>query len=79
MNVRTQVERYVTELTNTQGLNPSINLFESGHLTSLDALELLSFIETTFQISIMGDDISVENLGSINSIVRYVEGARQPA
>ncbi|MDH3457525.1 MAG: phosphopantetheine-binding protein [Gemmatimonadota bacterium] len=79
MNVRTQVERYIAELTNTQDIDPSVNLFESGHLTSLDALELLSFIETTFEISILGDDISVENLGSIDSIVRYVEGAKQLA
>jgi methoxymalonate biosynthesis acyl carrier protein len=73
------VERYIAELTNTQGIDPSVNLFETGQLTSLDALELLSFVETAFEISILGDDITVENLGSIDSIVRFVERAKQTA
>ena len=79
MNVRAQVEVYIAELTNVEGIDPSSNLFETGQLTSLDALDLLSFVEATFEISIPGDDITVDNLGSIDSIVSYVEKAKQPA
>jgi methoxymalonate biosynthesis acyl carrier protein len=79
MNVRAQVERFITELTNADNIDPAVNLFENGQLTSLDALDLVAFVESTFEISIQGDDITVDNLGSIDSIVGYVEKTKQAA
>lgn len=77
MTVREDVEKYVLKLTNEPELDHSMNLFESGNLTSLDVLDLLSFIEETFSISVSDDDIGMENLGSINSIVNLIEKLKQ--
>ncbi len=77
MMVREEVEKYILELTNNSTLDHSRNLFESNLLSSLDTLDLISFIEETFNISLSDDDVSMENLGSINNIVYLVEKLKQ--
>ncbi|HDZ00173.1 MAG TPA: acyl carrier protein [Nitrospirae bacterium] len=77
MIIKEEVEKYVLELTNQPGLDPSMNLFENGLLTSLDFLDIISFIEETFNVSIEEDDIGMEYLGSINNIVNLVEKLKQ--
>jgi len=73
MAIRGKVVKYILELTNDQNLDPNMNLFESGTLTSLDILDLLSFIEETFNISFSEDDITMENFGTMNNIVQLIE------
>ena len=73
MAIREKVVKYILELTNDQNLDPNMNLFESGTLTSLDILDLLSFIEETFNISFSEDDITMENFGTMNNIVKLIE------
>lgn len=73
MTVRENVVHYIKELTNENISDHSINLFENGILTSLDVLDLISFIEKTFSLTISGDDIDMESCGTINGIVNLVE------
>ncbi len=77
MTVKKEVAKYILELTNEPELDPFMNLFENGHLTSLDFLDLISFIDETFNVSITEDDVGIENLGSINAIVNLVEKLKQ--
>ncbi len=77
MIIKEEVEKYILELTNQPELDPSTNFFENGLLTSLDFLDLISFIEETFNVSITEDDIGMKYLGSINSIVNLVEKLKQ--
>jgi acyl carrier protein len=73
MSVRDRVKEYILELTNEPGIDDSVNLFESGHLTSLDVLDLLCFIEGAFNIVVSDDDLGMDNFGSIDRIVNYIE------
>lgn len=73
MSYRDKINNYVIELTGEKVLDHSINLFEHGLLTSLDVLDLITFIEKTFNLKIPEDDISMESFGSINGIVTLVE------
>ncbi len=77
MAVRKEVEKYITKLTNGHEIDHSLNLFESGFLSSLDVLDLLSFIENTYNITVSDDDLGIENFGSIDSMVKYIEKAKQ--
>jgi len=77
MTIKEEVERYILELTNQPGLDPSTNLFENGLLTSLDFLDLISFIEETFSVTVTEDDIGMKYLGSVNNIVNLVQKLRQ--
>jgi acyl carrier protein len=73
MTIRKNVEKYISELTNEPKIDHSINFFESGLLSSLDFLDLISFIEESFKIDISDDDIGMKNFGSINGLVDFVE------
>jgi len=73
MAAATELGTYIAELTNESGIAPSTNLFEGGFLSSLDVLDLISFIETKFDITLSEDDMTMENLGSINNMVSMIE------
>jgi acyl carrier protein len=50
------------------------SLLEAGLIDSTGILELVAFIETEFSIQMADTDIVPDNLDSIDTIVRYVEG-----
>ena len=79
--LNTQIERQVVEyvlgICNEQKLDFALNLFEHGYLSSLDILDLVAFVEETFEIKISEDDLNMENLGTISSMVRYIGEAMQ--
>ena len=73
MNARKKTEKYIIELTNRPDLDYSQNLFESGILSSLDVLALISFVEDSFNIVVSDDDIDAESFSSIENIVTLIE------
>lgn len=54
-------------------LDRDTNLFESGFVNSMFALETVMFIEKTFNVKLGKKDITKENLSSINKMVLLVE------
>jgi len=46
---------------------------ESGVLDSVGILELITWFEMTFAITIPQPDLSVENFGTIDAMVSYLE------
>jgi methoxymalonate biosynthesis acyl carrier protein len=73
MTIRENIAAYIEGLANEKIPDHSLNLFEAGLLTSLDILDLISFIETTFHLSISDDDVSMDTFGSIDGITGLVE------
>jgi methoxymalonate biosynthesis acyl carrier protein len=76
-DVRTRIHEYVEELAKEDDIDPSINLFEAGLLTSVHVLDLIARLEETFKISISPDDLSVDNFASVDAMVSYTENAIQ--
>jgi methoxymalonate biosynthesis acyl carrier protein len=76
-DVRTRIHEYVEELAKEDDIDPSINLFEAGLLTSVHVLDLIACLEETFKISISPDDLSVDNFASVDAMVSYTENAIQ--
>jgi len=73
MAITAELNEYITNLTNETSMDPSSNLFEGGFLSSLDVLDLISFIETQFNVTLSEDDMTMENLGTINNMVSMIE------
>ena len=57
---------------NDQGLNDDISFLDEGIIDSTGILELVSFLEEEFSISVEDDDILPENLDSIKNVVAYL-------
>ena len=50
---------------------------QSGYLDSAGIIELVIWIEDYFKIIINDEDITINNLGSINSIANFVEANKK--
>jgi methoxymalonate biosynthesis acyl carrier protein len=66
------IRRFVSSSIAVAELNDDDNLFESGIVNSLFAVQLMTFIEKTFQIEIGADDLAIENFQSINATTAFV-------
>ena len=50
------------------------NLFESGIVNSLFAVQLMTFIESTFALQVEPDDLDIQNFKSLNAMTAFVRG-----
>ena len=50
-----------------------ISLLDQGIIDSLGVLNLVEFLEKEFNIKIGDDEVTPENLGSINLMVKFIE------
>jgi acyl carrier protein len=56
----------------TAALGRDESLLDIGLIDSTGVLELMGFLEDTFELQISDDEVLPENLGSIAAIVRFV-------
>jgi len=76
MDVAQKVHDYLVEsfmLGHGNGLEASQSLLESGMIDSTGVMELVMFLEKTFEIQVADEDLVPENLDTINSIVQFVQ------
>ena len=57
---------------NDQGLNDDTSFLDEGIIDSTGILELVSFLEEEFSISVEDEEILPENLDSIKNVVAYL-------
>lgn len=83
MSILESIERVLlTEIAVGLGkktLTPDEDLLEQGIIDSLGLMKLIAFLEDTFSIKIMDDEIVPENFQSLNSMVALVEKQMQNA
>ena len=53
-----------------------LDLFTSGALNSLFALQLVVFVEKEFQITVENEDLDLRNFDGVNSIAEFVTRKR---
>lgn len=83
MSILDSIEKVLlTEIAAGMGkktLTPDEDLLEQGIIDSLGLMKLIAFMEDTFNIKIMDDEIVPENFQSLNSMVTLVEKQMQAA
>ncbi len=55
------------------GLKDDSSFLEDGIIDSTGILELVSFLEEEFSITVEDDELEPENLDSIDNVARYLE------
>jgi acyl carrier protein len=48
------------------------DIFASGYVNSLFAVQLVMFVERTFDIPVVGDDLDLRNFRSVAAVHRFV-------
>jgi len=56
-----------------QSIEPDESLVQRGVVDSTGVLELVEFLQDRFGIVVKDDEITTDNLDSLNSIARYVQ------
>jgi len=70
--VRETVTNFLLSSINIANLNHDDDLFESGIVNSLFAVQLMTFLEKIFVVEIGMDDLDIENFKSINATTAFV-------
>ncbi|NPV83076.1 MAG: acyl carrier protein [Candidatus Aminicenantes bacterium] len=74
--VRDEVKKFILEkfLFNcSDQLDDDMSLIETNTVDSVGMLEIVSFIENNFKIKVEDEELTAENLDSINRIARFIE------
>ena len=72
-NTKETIRNFIQDSINIPNLNDDDNLFESGIVNSLFAVQLMTFLEKTFSIEVTMDDLSMDNFESINATSSLVK------
>jgi methoxymalonate biosynthesis acyl carrier protein len=72
-HVKETVRNFINNSINIDGLGDDENLFESGIVNSLFAVQLMTFVERNFRIEIGMEDLDVENFKSVNATAMFIE------
>jgi acyl carrier protein len=70
--IKEAVKRFILSSISIAQFDDDDNLFESGIVNSLFAVQLMTFIEKTFAIEVGMDDLDIENFKSLNATTGFV-------
>ena len=73
MSVKEKLKVFLSKFFNVNEIEETDNIFEKGLVTSLFAMNLVSFIEKEFDISIDNTELDLDNFKDISSIVTLIE------
>ena len=73
MSVKEKLNVFLSKFFNVNEIEETDNIFEKGLVTSLFAMNLVTFIEKEFDISIDNTELDLDNFKDIHSIVTLIE------
>ena len=69
--IRADLARFIERRTKSP-VTTDLDLFASGLISSLFAMELIVHVEGTFGVSVQGDDLKLDNFRTIDAICALV-------
>jgi len=67
------VKEFMAKYFDVTKITEETNIFESGFVNSLFAMQLVTFLEKEFDILIDNEELDLENFKNINAIVKLIE------
>lgn len=74
--IRETIRNFILGSISLADLDDDANLFESGIVNSLFAVQLMTFLEKTFAIEVGMDDLDIENFKSLNATAAFVQNKK---
>lgn len=71
-SARGKVSAFVSEYLSNAEIDPELDLFASGMVNSLFAMQLVLFVEKDFGIAVDNEDLDYQNFRSIVAICAFV-------
>jgi acyl carrier protein len=79
LNVRSRIREFLARLVKSRELSDDADIFASGFVSSLMALQLVSFVEREFGVTVLDEDLDLANFRSISRIAAFVGRKRAEA
>jgi len=76
MSLNEQIRKFILEnfiLENPEDLVDDESMLEKGIIDSTGVLELVAYLESTYDIKVEDEELIPENLDSVKNIVAYLE------
>jgi methoxymalonate biosynthesis acyl carrier protein len=73
MDNKQQVRDFVSKFVRGHELGDGEDIFATGFVNSMFAMQLVNFVESTFGIAVESDDLDIDNFRSIDAITALVE------
>ncbi|MCP5046297.1 MAG: acyl carrier protein [bacterium] len=67
------IRNYIMENVNMSELDNDLDIFETGVVNSLFAIELMTFLEKAFSIKVTMDDLDMDNFKTVNATSDFVQ------
>ncbi len=67
------IRGYIMENMRVSDLGDDFDIFDSGMVNSLFAIELMTFLEKTFSVKVTMDDLDMANFKSVNAAACFVQ------
>jgi acyl carrier protein len=71
--VKEQLKEFLAEASGIPDIDDNTELFSTGIVNSLFAIQLVMYIEKAFEVPVNMDDLDFNNFSSINAIVEFID------
>lgn len=81
MNSSEIIRKFIVEnflFGDSNNFEDDTDIFEKSILDSTGIIELVSFVEETFEISVPNIELVMDNFSSVNRIVKYIQSKVHP-
>lgn len=78
-NTKVRIKEFLSRFFRNHDLADDEDIFSLGFVNSLLAMQLLTFVEKEFNVTIDNDDLDLDNFRSINAIADLIQRKRKSA
>lgn len=71
-HIRQTIRSFILQSVHLSDLKDDDNLFESGLVNSLFAVQLMTFLEKTFSVEVTADDLEIDNFKSVQAATGFI-------
>lgn len=71
--IKTQVRAFVSRFFRGHELKDGEDMFSTGFVNSMFAMQLVQFVESTFGFAVESEDMEIDNFRSIDAITALVQ------
>lgn len=69
---KTEIRAFLDDFFDTAELSDSADIFKSGYVTSLFAMQLVLFVENQYGFRVENEDLTLDNFRSVDALASLV-------
>jgi acyl carrier protein len=73
MDIKAEIRQFLARFFKDYNLQDGEDIFSLGFVNSLFAMQLVLFVERTFQITIDNQDLDIDNFRTINALTNLIK------